>query len=44
MLQKKKMKIPNGYCDLRVESVNDEIINAFIKREYNNFLFVVLFV
>lgn len=31
------MKIPNGYCDLRVESVNGEMINAFIKREYNNF-------
>lgn len=25
------MKVPNGYCDLRVERVNDDIINTFIE-------------
>lgn len=27
------MKTPHGYCDLRVERVNDDIINAYIERK-----------
>ncbi|XP_008182462.1 RNaseP protein p30-like isoform X2 [Acyrthosiphon pisum] len=28
------MKVPHGYCDLRVERVNDDIINTFIEYGY----------
>ncbi|XP_022173415.1 ribonuclease P protein subunit p30-like [Myzus persicae] len=28
------MKTPNGYCDLRVEKVNDDIIHAYIEHGY----------
>lgn len=27
----KTMKVPHGYCDLRVERVNDDIINTFVE-------------
>lgn len=33
------MKVPYGYCDLRVERVNDSIINTFIECKYRLILY-----